>query len=183
MPNPVGGVLWFGVDDTYSTCYTPIYCGIKQIPNCFKEGNGDMMTYSPTSAFWLFNLVTNFAYSRYRDMIVDIPKLQHELESEFIKKVQENDKAWEKITDQALLVQEATRFSLAQSQYMFNRWKRLQEYLLVKYIDGNIKKEKDGKFENNGYDKTQSAFPLQPLYPDWFYQQIVDQVGDNLKTH
>ena len=61
-PSPVGGILWFGVDDTYSTCYVPMFCGITQIPNCFKEGNGDMMTYSNTSAFWLFNRVSNFAY-------------------------------------------------------------------------------------------------------------------------
>jgi dipeptidase len=181
MPNPVGGIIWFGVDDTYSTCYAPIYCGVNEIPNCFKEGNGNMTTYSPTSAFWLFNAVTNFAYLRYKDMIVDIQNVQSELESEFIGKVRENDQAWEKVNDHALLVREATRFSLAQSQYMFNRWKRLQEYLLVKYIDGNIKKEKDGKFENNGYDPNQPAAPRQPKYPDWFYQQIVDKAGENLK--
>jgi dipeptidase len=182
MPNPVGGILWFGVDDTYSTCYAPIYCGIDQIPNCFKVGNGDMMTYSPTSAFWLFNLVTNFAYLRYKDMIVDIQKVQSELESEFIKKVAENDAAWKGETNHAKLVQEATRFSLAQSQYMFNRWKKLQEFLLVKYIDGNIKREKDGKFLDNGIDPKIPAFPLQPRYPDWFYQDIVDKAGDNLKV-
>ncbi len=182
MPNPVGGVIWFGVDDTYSTCYAPIYCGVNQIPNCFKEGNGDMLTYSPTSAFWLFNLVTNFAYSRYSDMIKDIQKVQSELENNFVQRVEENDKAWRNETDHARLVQEATRFSMAQSQYMFNRWKRLSEYLLVKYIDGNIKKEKDGRFENNGFSPKQPAFPLQPKYPDWFYKQIVEQTGTNLKV-
>jgi dipeptidase len=181
MPNPVGGVLWFGVDDTYSTCYVPIYCGINEIPNCFKEGNGDMLTYSPTSAFWLFNLVSNFAYLRYKDMIVDIQKVQRELESGFIQRVAENDRAWERETDHALLVREATRFSVAQSQFMFNRWKRLQEFLLVKYIDGNIKKEKDGKFENNGISPKLPANPLHPRYPDWFYQEIVIKAGDNLK--
>ena len=181
MPNPVGGILWFGVDDTYTTCYVPIYCGVNQVPNCFKEGNGDMLTYSPTSAFWLFNLVSNFAYLRYKDMIVDIQKVQSELESGFMRKVQENDKIWKNITDNALLVQEATRFSLAQGQYMFDRWKRLQEFLLVKYVDGNIKKEKNGVFQNNGIDPKMPADPLHPRYPDWFYQQIVDKAGDNLR--
>jgi len=179
MPNPVGGIIWFGVDDTYSTCYAPIYCGVNEIPNCFKEGNGNMITYSPTSAFWLFNAVTNFAYLRYKDMIVDIQNVQRELESEFIGKVRENDQAWEKVTDHALLVKEATRFSLAQSQYMFNRWKRLQEYLLVKYIDGNIKKEKDGKFENNGYNPNQ---PTQPPLPDFWKKIIVEDNGDILRV-
>ena len=68
LPAKVGGILWFGVDDTYSTVYCPMYCGITEIPLCFREGNGDMLTYSETSAFWLFNRVTNFVYSRYSDM-------------------------------------------------------------------------------------------------------------------
>jgi dipeptidase len=182
MPNPIGGVLWFGVDDTYSTCYVPIYCGVTQVPNCFKEGNGDMMTYSPTSAFWLFNLVTQMTYLRYNDMIKDVQKVQTELENGFVQRVEENDRAWVNETEHNTMVQEATRFSLAQSQYMFNKWKRLSEYLLVKYIDGNIKKEKDGKFENNGYNLKQPAFPLQPKYPDWFYREIVNSAGDNLKV-
>ncbi|MCL2683188.1 MAG: C69 family dipeptidase [Bacteroidales bacterium] len=186
MPDPVGGILWFGVDDTYTTCYVPIYCGINEIPDCFKVGNGDMVTYSPTSAFWLFNLVSNFAYLRYKDMIVDIKEVQNELESGFIKKVAENDAMWKNETDHSRLVREATRFSLAQSQHMFNQWKRLQEYLLVKYIDGNIKREviKDGKrvFEVEPYPPYNiPVAPLHPRYPDWFYQEIVDKAGENLR--
>ena len=83
MPNPIGGLIWFGVDDTYSTCYMPIYCGIKAIPEPLKVGNGDMLTWSDTSAFWTFNEVSNFCYSRYRDMIVDVQKVQKSLENKF----------------------------------------------------------------------------------------------------
>ena len=64
---------------------------------------------------------------------------------------------------------------------MFREWTNLSEYLLVKYVDGNIKKEKDGKFENNGYQSNYSAFPMQPVYPDWFYKMIIDDTGDNVK--
>ena len=62
LPNKVGGVIWFGVDDTYSTVYCPLYCGMTQVPVCFEEGNGSMTEYSETAAFWLFNRVTNFCY-------------------------------------------------------------------------------------------------------------------------
>ena len=181
MPNPVGGILWFGVDDTYTTVWTPMYCGINQIPNCFRVGNGTILQYSPTSAFWLFNLVSNFAYLRYSDMIVDIKNVQSRLEREFMQRVAENDLAWKDETDHEKLVQEATRFSLSQAQYMFNQWKRLQEFLLVKYIDGNIKRETNGVFETNGICPNHTAPPLHPRYPDWFYQQIVDQTGDRLR--
>jgi len=186
LPNPIGGIIWFGTDDTYTTYYVPMYCGINEIPHNFREGNGSMVEYSPTSAFWLTSLVSNFAYLRYKDMIVDIQRVQKELETEFIRKVAENDDTWKDITDHNRLVAEATRFSAAQSQHAFNQWKRLQEYLLVKYIDGNVKKEivhPDGKreFEISPYGRPVQMAPLHPKYPDWFYQQIVDQIGPKIK--
>jgi dipeptidase len=33
LPNAVGGVLWFGVDDSAMTVHVPIYCGITEIPD------------------------------------------------------------------------------------------------------------------------------------------------------
>ena len=75
-PNPVGGIIWFGVDDSYTSVYMPVFCSITKIPHYIATGNGDMMTYSPTSAFWLFNQVSNYAYTRYSDMIKDILPVQ-----------------------------------------------------------------------------------------------------------
>ncbi|MDR0367888.1 MAG: C69 family dipeptidase [Bacteroidales bacterium] len=183
-PSAVGGVLWFGVDDTYSTCYVPIFCGINKIPNCFKVGNGNMMTYSSTAAFWLFNQVSNFAYSRYNNMIVDIQKVQKELESGFIKQVAEqSDKFAETYNrNKEQGIADITNYSGRASVEMFNRWKQLSEYLLVKYIDGNVKKEKDGKFLDNGYNKNYIAAPNHPLYPEWYYEMIINDAGDNLKA-
>jgi dipeptidase len=83
LPNPIGGILWFGVDDTYSTCYAPMYCGITEIPECFAVGNGDLLTYSETSAFWTFSQVANYAYLRYSDMIKDVKIVQRQLEDKF----------------------------------------------------------------------------------------------------
>ena len=73
-----------------------MYCGITEIPECFRVGNGDMLTYSETSAFWAFNWVSNFAYLRYNDMIKDIQKVQPELENKFVTYVPAIDKAAQK---------------------------------------------------------------------------------------
>lgn len=72
LPNPIGGIFWFGVNDAASTVYVPIYCGIERVPKCYAEGNGDMLTYSPNPAFWIFNRVAHFAYLRYDLIIQDI---------------------------------------------------------------------------------------------------------------
>jgi len=183
MPNPIGGILWFGVDDTNTTLYMPIYCGITRVPHIFEEGNGDMITHSHTSAFWLFNLVTNFAYLRYQDMVADIKKVQSKLEEGFIKKVAENDAAWKNIKCHEELSRIATNFSLEQAQYGFDTWQSLfYDYLLIKYTDGNIRREgPDGQFLRRGNSRRNSADLDHPRYPDWFYQQIIDHSGDNIK--
>ena len=186
LPNIIGGILWFGVDDTYSTVYAPMYCGINKIPLCFREGNGSMVEYSETSAFWLFNRVTNFAYSRYNDMIKDIIKVQDRLESGFVKSVAAFDKVAEKqlasTKDTAAVIDMLTQFSNSQAELMFTEWKKLDNFLMVKYIDGNIKKEKDGKFLESEYRDGQCVFPEQPAYPEWWYRAIIKDHGETIKV-
>ena len=79
-----GGVLWFGVDDTYSTVYFPAYCGIREAPYNYAVGTGDFNTFTWDSAFWVFNHVSNFIYSRYCDMIKDVQVVQRNLEGQFL---------------------------------------------------------------------------------------------------
>ena len=83
LPNPIGGVLWFGVDDAATSVYIPMYCSITEVPECFKVGNGDLLTFSWTSAFWINNWVANMAYSKYNYMSADIKLVQKKLEDEF----------------------------------------------------------------------------------------------------
>ena len=181
LPNHIGGILWFGVDDTYTTVYVPMYCGINKIPHPFEVGNGNMLKYSHTSAFWTFNQVSNYCYTRYNVMIKDVQKVQSELEKRFVDGVAVVDKKAEELykTDQSKAIAMLTDFSLNQANVTQRKWRELYEYLIVKYVDGNIKKEKDGKFINNGY--TQPAFPMQPALPDWYLRKIVESAGDKIK--
>jgi dipeptidase len=182
LPNPIGGILWFGVDDAYSTVYTPMYCGITEIPECFREGNGDMLTYSETAAFWVFNMVSNFAYLRYDAMIPDIQKAQKNLEDKFVAYVPSVDMAAQNLWNAGKkkeALQFLTDYSVSQANGMTQEWKKLQQFLLVKFIDGNIKKEKEGVFERT--DTGIAPAPLQPGYPEWWKKAIVDQTGTHLK--
>ncbi len=183
LPNPVGGILWFGVDDTYSTCYVPMYCGITRIPECFAVGNGDMLTYSPTSAFWTFNKVSNLAYLRYDSMIGHIRKLQAQTEAGFITGVQAIDKTARDLYEKegAEKAREfLTEYSVREAGKVTQKWENLFQYLLVKYMDGNVKKEKDGKFETNEYGLP--AEPEHPGYPAWWYEAIVKSTGEHFKV-
>ncbi len=183
LPDQIGGIIWFGVDDAASSVYTPMYSSITKVPETFAVGNGDMLTYSDNSAFWAFNFVSNFCYLRYNIMIEDVKKAQTELEGQYISNTSVID---EKAL--ALLkknpkdaVASLTNYSVKMGNETVYKWKELGHYLLVKYIDGNIKKEKDGKFMKNGF--TQPAGPSQPGYPEWWSKKVIEQTGDKLKVH
>lgn len=183
LPNPIGGILWFGVDDTYLTCYMPIYCGIKQVPASLKVGDGDMLTWSDNSAFWVFNQVSNFCYSRYVDMVVDVKKVQSQLENKFISFTPVVDQAaltlWNK-GDKDLAYQFLTEYSVNQVESTVKRWRELGHYLLIKYKDGNVMIEKNGQFERNEYGKLPVS-PLHPPYPEWWYRKIIENNKDHFK--
>lgn len=183
LPDAIGGILWFGVDDADMAVFTPLYCSIQASPECYRVGNGDMMNFSWTSAFWIHNWVANMAYHKYSYMIKDIRLVQQELENGFQEALPAIDKAAQELynKDPKEAVKFLTWYSTTTADQTTERWKKLGEYLLVKYIDGNMKKEKDGKFMQNGYGL--SEYPEFPGYDEEFYRNIVKSAGERLKAY
>lgn len=144
LPDPVGGLLWFGVDDTYSTVYVPLYAGMDRAPKSYAQGTGAFDKFTWDAAFWVFNWVSNQAYTRYDAKIFDIQKVQRELESRFAA-----DQAGIEAKAVALFKSspaKATKFltdySTAQADGTVRRWRELGEALFMKYLDGNVRDDK-----------------------------------------
>ena len=179
LPDAVGGIIWFGVDDTNSTVYTPFYCSITEVPEEFRQGNGDMLTYSDNAAFWVFNRLAHFKYLFYNRVIGEIVKVQNELEDKYQEQVKLVDDEAVKLIDKGD-VQEArarlTQFSCAAGANTVARWKQLDNFLLVKYLDSNVKQEVDGEFLRNGHGYP--ARPLQPGYPDSWKKKVIEETGE-----
>jgi dipeptidase len=169
LPDPIGGVLWFGVDDTYSTVYVPVYCGVSRVPHSFAVGTGSFHEFTWDSAFWVFNFVSNYAYSRYSDMIQDVRLVQRELEGGFIARQPEVESAAQALFEQSpqLAVDYLTDYSAKAGDDTVTRWRQLGEFLLYKYLDGNVKDE-HGKVTHPGYPKI-------------WYEKVADATGDHLK--
>ena len=169
-----GGILWFGVDDAASTVYVPMYSTITEVPECFKEGNGDMYNYSPTSAWWTYNIVANWAYTKYSAMMPDIKKVQAAWEDKFNNQVEAID-AQVANMDAAHAAEFLTKYSCAQAQESTAAWKELGIYLFVKYLDGQERKEKDGQFLRNAYGEPEG--PNRKPYPMDFQKSIHEHVA------
>lgn len=180
LPDHIGGINWFGVDDAGSTVYVPFYCGITKVPYSYAEGNGDMLTYSDDAAFWVFNRVAQFKYLFYNRVMPDLKIAQDELESGFadeVKKVDNEALALYNVNPEKARMY-LTNYSEGAANKTIKRWKELDHYLLVKYMDGNVKKVKDGKFLRNAYGFPQS--PLFPGYSETWKEQVMQQTGDKL---
>jgi dipeptidase len=179
LPNPIGGINWFGVDDTYYTVYSPMYCGITEVPKSFAVGNGDMMTFSDDAAFWVFNQVTNFAYTRTRLLIGDLQGKQKELEDGYLSETLNIDKEATDLfkNDQAAAVKYLTDYSVRAGNNTVEQWKNLYKFLFTKYLDGNVKTK---QVVPQGY-RMMNPKLSQPGYGDDWNRFIVKNTGDKFK--
>ena len=169
-----GGILWFGVDDAASTVYVPMFSTITQVPNCFAQGNGDLYTYSSTSAWWTFNIVANWAYTKYSSMMPDIKRVQGAWEDKFNSQISAVDAEVAKM-DKQTATEFLTKYSIAQAEETTAAWKELCIYLFVKYLDGQERKEKNGEFLRNAYGEPEG--PNRRPYPTEFWKNIAPSVA------
>lgn len=182
LPDPIGGVIWFGTDDAATSPLTPIYCGTTEVPESLSEKTADILTYSDRSMFWVTNRIAQFAYLRYDYIGAEVRKVIDEWENDQLVKVQISD---EKLSRKNIagMKKGATKFSVSTAQELWSKWSALDDYLMVKYIDGNIKKQgADGAFLNNGHHSSQPAFPDQPGYSEKFLRAIAEDNGEVLKV-
>ena len=150
LPDPVGGVLWYGVDDTYTTCYVPLYCGINALPESYTVGS--LGKFSWDSAWWVFNFVANYANVRYSDMIVDIQAVQSDLEGTFLALQPAVERTAVELarSDPELMTRYLTDYCVSHGELVVRRWRQLGEHLLTKYNDGYVKDEQ-GRPREDGY--------------------------------
>lgn len=175
LPDPVGGVIWFGTDDAATSPLTPIYCGTTEVPTCLKEGVGDMLNYDDRAMFWITNRIAQFAYLRYDYIGAEVRSVIDEWENEKIAEVAAKDAEFAKLNSTVTMKKAVTEYSVATAQNLWEKWSNLDNYLMVKYIDGNIKKQDaEGNFLNNGHHPAQPAFPDQPGYSEKFLRAIAE---------
>ena len=180
LPDKIGGIIWWGVDDPSGTVYMPMYSSITEIPYNFAQGNGSMMEWSETAGFWIFNQVENFAYTAWDRIHPDIEKVQHRLENEFVTFVPAVDKSAETLyeKDPQLAVKYLNGYSNAAAEKTFKTWKNLYRYLFMRYMDGNIKTPKPLK---KGY-RMANPDVKQPGYGEDWYRLIIEKTGDQFKV-
>ncbi len=205
LPNEIGGVNWFGCDDAATSYLTPIYAYTNEVPESFRVGNGNMITYSPTSAFWMTNRVANACYKAYNIMFPTVDaeidawenammaevvkadeealKLYNAAQDKPRKKIRRNNRERKVVDPYAEVRDYLTAFSVDNAQKIFNKWVKLEELLLVKYIDGNVKAQNpDGSFVTNEHTDCIPDGITQPGYTDKWKEATAKDNGKILES-
>ena len=164
LPNDIGGIAWFGVDDTYTTCYFPVYCNNTSISKPFATG--DINSYSRESAWWAFNFAANYANTRYSDIVIDIKKEQSLIENYLIKTQDSIEQIALSLPNPAR-IEFLSHYSDSVGKVVHSRWVALGDRLVTKYNDGYIKNDKN-QIKTKGYPK------------EWL-EFIIEQDGDRFK--
>jgi dipeptidase len=175
LPDPIGGIFWIGIDDAASTVYVPMYCGMTEVPEKYAKGYGAMMEWKEDAAFWVFNQVSNFAYTRYNVIHPEIHEMQQGMEEELLKMSGAVDKAAADLYREKpeTAIKFITNFSVDVGNRTVMEWKKFYQYLFMRFMDGNIKEPNPGH---------QNPRLEQPGYGEDWYRVIVEKTGEQFKV-
>ena len=206
VPDVVGGILWFGTDDAATSYLTPIYTSITKVPECFREGNGDLLHYSATSSFWMNNRISNACYKMYNIMapyvreradafeMDQIYRKTHSVDSAAVvmynevvvkmqKKLSSKGDVMISRTPFEKVIKYVTDYSVKTAQNQFAAWSKLEEELLVKFMDGNVKPQnEDGSFKHPEYSEGIPEKVEWPGYTDLWKQTVAQEHGDVIRV-
>lgn len=204
-PDVIGGILWFGTDDAATSYVTPIYSNTEKVPECFRQGNGNLLSYSATSSFWINNRISNACYRMYNIMAPYVRERIDKFENEQMEKVRQNDVkalelfkksldsaekagkkkslAYDVMTDTgasfAAVKRLLTSYSVKTAQDIFKQWQELEVTLTVKFIDGNVKAQNaDGSFKHTDFSAGIPDGLTQPGFTDTWKEAVVHFHGD-----
>ena len=187
LPDEVGALLWFGTDDAATSYLTPIYVYITKVPDCLRVGNGDLLHYSNTSQFWICNRIANSCYRMYDQMAPIVRKAADDFEKDqMFDKIPKYDAKVAEMIDRGQkekVLHLNTTFVYNTAQKQFRAWKDLEEMLLVKFIDGNVKaQDAKGEFKHSQYSKGIPEELTQPGYSDRWKAAVVQDHGDIIRV-
>ncbi len=206
VPDVVGGILWFGTDDAATSYLTPIYTSITKVPECFRVGNGDLLHYSATSSFWMNNRISNACYKMYNVMapyvrakadafeLDQVYRKTHSVDSMAVVMYNEVAiKMQKKLSSKGdvmisrkpfeKLVKYLTDYSVNTAQQQFLAWTKLEEELLVKFMDGNVKPQnEDGSFKHSEYSQGIPESVEWPGYTELWKQTVAQEHGEIIRV-
>jgi dipeptidase len=133
VPELTKGVVWFGPDVAYTTCFTLFPAKVRQLPKAYQIG--DPQKFSRDAAWWAFDFVANWSRLNFQRMCrVDIQPLQRRLE----EMQAEILRTWDEKVAAGASAEELTELTTQNANHIVESWWGLADRLIAKYSDGYV---------------------------------------------
>jgi dipeptidase len=183
LPGPIGALNWFSVDDATFSVHAPFHACSTRVPVSYTNAaaSADRFSFdrsccSPRprhvplflffcylyayslffcSAFWVFNMVANFAYYRYEQVAPVVIEQVDAYEQRFATEVAAEDKAalalWS--ADPAAAVELLTAAGEKRGNGLVSDWLKLYQQLFMDFRDGQTPTAVKGGYAQDWYDR------------------------------
>jgi len=139
LPDVIGGLCWFGLNNPDTSVYIPVYAGVNSLPANYAVNDRTKFSFAniKESAWWAFDFMDNLVNRRYQDMIKDLRAVRDPFEAEqFLLQPAIEKSALElHNTDPALAKQFLTQYTHLRASMAVDMYWALAEKLIVKYDD------------------------------------------------
>ena len=148
MPREVGGLMWWGNDDSAMVAYTPVYCCADRVPRCYDTPGADAFHFSQDNAYWVCNWVSNMVYPRYSLLYPELEQVRDSLQASYFARQAEVERhALELVAaDRDSAISYLSDYSCEVGEQMLARWREMATHMIVKYNDGVVREEVNGKY-------------------------------------
>ena len=133
LPDAVGGIYWFYVDNPFVSAYVPVYAGAKDVADSYKTY--DYAAYSENSARWAVDFVEKLMLLRWQAAVKDLREARDPLEDGFFAEQAGIDaRARELLAqDAATAVKYLTDLTVSRMEKVVKLFRALRNKLLTKY--------------------------------------------------
>lgn len=149
VPREMAALMWYGIDDSSTSVHFPMYGSATRIPAGWagkgpQDGKpgAEIMKFSLRSAFHVFNLVANWAYSRweviYPEVYAKILAKEEDYRGRVLKMDAEALAQYQTTADASKLVDSLTQFSCSIGDQLLDEWVEFFGDLFVKFRDGYV---------------------------------------------
>jgi len=138
LPDPVGGVYWFYVDNPFVSTYVPIYAGVTDVSSLYKTY--DYSEYSEDSARWAVDFVEKLMLLRWPSAVNDLRTVRDPMEGGFFSAQSEVEKKAAEILqrDVAQARKFLTDLTVSRMEQIVKMYRELRVNLLTKYSGDGV---------------------------------------------
>lgn len=184
MPAPFAALLWFACDDSSTSPRVPIYASSTQVSPAYaglgpQDGvSSPLLQLDLSKAFWVQNMVSNFAYYRWKDVYPVLRQKIDSLQADLVQKVAVVDEQANKIYEEKDLnaaIKYVTKFGVDTGNQVHGLWMKFYGDLFVRFRDFYTIVPLAG-------DPLCGCEANEPGLSQTMKQRIVDETGDHYKV-